>query len=830
MKKKEVDAITGRRRTRVLITRGLNCRPTYPINFNYARGMLIMHKPWSVNSPLNFNDKQKTIDTFKQMLENRDVPTSVLNQYTREVVNHQQERLDLVAKQGTLQANVDIDELDHDDAEEYLHHMNSSYFADGTGGYDLLSGEKVNIGLDHDWSQSPFEGRRSIKIDGSLYIQQLRDDCRHLYLTNESILITPTRKDGSKYTIDILSHEQRVVVLAVIDTVVKFLTNDEAYEPLRATVVGSGGTGKSLIINTIITIIREMTKSNGTVKVAAPSGCAAYNVGGCTLHSLLDINVQIPWRSLSEKKKSELMEKLENLLVFMIDERSMLNSKVVYAAEEHVRECVYNGHNSLERWGGVPVVLLFGDDYQLPPADKSGVIFGFTKYFCGPRATPITGRGKSSQVCDYEGTNILANMMTKYVFFLTKNFRALDKDDDALLSRLRVGEPTEEDADRLMNLHISHYSPDFITELENDPKCLWAFAKRHDMNLKNTEMLVKTSRRNNTPIARLRCQFDSNLTGSPARNSHFHGKKILPMLDICVDSQVCLETANIEPSCGLFVGSIGRVVEINYDKSVGPNNQNIDHLPNFVVVDIPTFKPPEGVSVWDENNPTVSLVLYHHKYCSNHITPTSYKSTIILQHVPIPPLMMRCDRGCCTATFMPMLLAHAVTIHRCQGMEAGYSEGDRWNRMVMDPSDTQWEIGSCCGTLYVSTSRGKTLGNKAVTHPKDSAIYWTGQNISFDRILNGTKKMDGQVCEAVKKRERWVEHLKKRAEVTTRELCTPKRLEEIKRTTYQTATAGNIVEDNESLRARIADIINSPNHVWAQKKGDWEVPRTYFAG
>ena len=92
MKKKEVDAITGRRRTRVLITRGLNCRPTYPINFNYARGMLIMHKPWSVNSPLNFNDKQKTIDTFKQMLENRDVPTSVLNQYTREVVNHQQER------------------------------------------------------------------------------------------------------------------------------------------------------------------------------------------------------------------------------------------------------------------------------------------------------------------------------------------------------------------------------------------------------------------------------------------------------------------------------------------------------------------------------------------------------------------------------------------------------------------------------------------------------------------------------------------------------------------------------------------------------------------
>ena len=79
-------------------------------------------------------------------------------------------------------------------------------------------------------------------------------------------------------------------------------------------------------------------------------------------------------------------------------------------------------------------------------------------------------------------------------------------------------------------------------------------------------------------------------------------------MDICVGAQVCLETANIEPNAGLFVGAIGRVVEIVYDKSVGPNSERRDHLPKYVVVDIPSFKPPSGVPVWDRNNPTVSVI------------------------------------------------------------------------------------------------------------------------------------------------------------------------------------------------------------------------------
>ncbi len=49
-------------------------------------------------------------------------------------------------------------------------------------------------------------------------------------------------------------------MLASIDTIVKFLNNDTEYKAVQATVIGCGGTGKSFIINTIISIAQNMTQ------------------------------------------------------------------------------------------------------------------------------------------------------------------------------------------------------------------------------------------------------------------------------------------------------------------------------------------------------------------------------------------------------------------------------------------------------------------------------------------------------------------------------------------------------------------------------------------
>ncbi len=102
------------------------------------------------------------------------------------------------------------------------------------------------------------------------------------------------QKDGSIYSLKNLSKQQQAVVIAAIDIIVKSLKNDKKFKPLQATVMGCGGNGKSFIINTIISIVRNMIQMNGTVKVGAPSGAAAYNVQGSTLHRLLGISVSRP--------------------------------------------------------------------------------------------------------------------------------------------------------------------------------------------------------------------------------------------------------------------------------------------------------------------------------------------------------------------------------------------------------------------------------------------------------------------------------------------------------------------------------------------------------
>ena len=91
-------------------------------------------------------------------------------------------------------------------------------------------------------------------------------------------------------------------------------------------------------------------------------------------------------------------------------------------------------------------------------------------------------------------------------------------------------------------------------------------------------------------------------------------------LDVCVGAHVCLETANIDPNSGLFVGAIGKVIDIVYDKSVGPNGDVDERLPNYIVVDFPSFKPPPGIEPWDRKNPTVSKDSYDREFVTSPLT------------------------------------------------------------------------------------------------------------------------------------------------------------------------------------------------------------------
>ena len=124
-------------------------------------------------------------------------------------------------------------------------------------------------------------------------------------------------------------------------------------------VTGRAGTGKS----TLLRCVRDMVKGN--VVVVAPTGLAAINVGGQTIHSFF----RLPPRLLRPEdvranRNAGLFRKLD---VLIVDEVSMVRADLMAAIDRALR---LNRGRPNEPFGGVCVVL-FGDLHQLPPVVAS---------------------------------------------------------------------------------------------------------------------------------------------------------------------------------------------------------------------------------------------------------------------------------------------------------------------------------------------------------------------------------------------------------------------------------------------------------------------------
>lgn len=623
------DPDSPRQKDRILVPRGLQCRPRYPVTYEYARGMLIMHRPWSIRQELTpiLEDKDLTVKIFLSMIGDREFPLRVLSEYNRTVQYSLWYQPECIAKEGKHSDRLlDLECTNDDEAEAYValehsRHLSSGESMKSPNNFDGTTG---NIGLDHDWSQLFFKGDRdAILLNGDLYTQNLKDA---FYNKSEEEddrkLFIPRRKNGQDYKLEDLNPKQQAVVLCALEAMIKFVTNDPTYEPFRATIVGCGGTGKSHIINTLTAIVRDLTNCNDSIQIAAPTGGAAFNVGGCTLHRLLSLSVDSKTLSanLSEDRQAQLATKLENMLMLIIDERSMLSSSLIAGAERNLRHCVYGQQNQKEVWGGVPVVLLFGDDHQLLPVIEKGVIAGYgLRHGIKVKGTDVstTYKTHNEQVQEAIGHDLFIKDLTTSVVNLTENYRARNDPYFAgLLDRLRIGTCTVEDAERLMKNSLHRYDDEDKRQIEDDPKTVWLFATNPERRRKNTEKLVEQSRKDNVPIARLKCQWYCNKRYGNGQGcvirSHFKNQNnILNSTDLCVEASVCISGINIVPEAGLYNGARGKVIDLVYDTVVGPNDKHNDHLPKYVVVDFPGLKLG-GAQPWDSKNPTVSIVHFNH--------------------------------------------------------------------------------------------------------------------------------------------------------------------------------------------------------------------------
>jgi len=123
-------------------------------------------------------------------------------------------------------------------------------------------------------------------------------------------------------------------------------------------VTGRAGTGKSTLLNHFV----NNTKKN--VAVVAPTGVAAYNVGGQTIHSFFGFPFGVLGNQPIHKHLyGRTRDALRSLDVLVIDEISMVNSDLMDAMDTMLRAA---RGKTKGPFGGVQVVM-FGDPYQLPP-------------------------------------------------------------------------------------------------------------------------------------------------------------------------------------------------------------------------------------------------------------------------------------------------------------------------------------------------------------------------------------------------------------------------------------------------------------------------------
>ncbi|CCE62806.1 hypothetical protein TPHA_0D01660 [Tetrapisispora phaffii CBS 4417] len=220
---------------------------------------------------------------------------------------------------------------------------------------------------------------------------------------------------------------------------------------------GSAGTGKSIILRTIIGRLNGLYGKD-TIAVTASTGLAASTIGGVTLHRWAGIGLGGgSLDSLVNKiqKNHELNASWKNTRVLIVDEISMVDGKFLDRLEEIARRV-----RKINRpFGGIQLVLT-GDFFQLPPVSKKE--YNEPPLFC------------------FESN--MWKLCVQKTILLTKVFRQQDNELVDILNKIRFGEIEDHMVQRLRSLRNEKRYSDGIKPTE-------LYATRREVESSNSRQL-----------------------------------------------------------------------------------------------------------------------------------------------------------------------------------------------------------------------------------------------------------------------------------------------------------------------------------------------------
>ncbi|MFH1856330.1 MAG: AAA family ATPase [Candidatus Omnitrophota bacterium] len=284
-------------------------------------------------------------------------------------------------------------------------------------------------------------------------------------------------------------------------------------------ITGKAGTGKS----TLLDYYRRTAQKK--LVVLAPTGVAALNVFGETIHSFFKFKPNITLRKVKKlsTEKSKIYKSLDSII---IDEVSMLRADLLDCIDKFLR---LNGKHSKQTFGGLQMIFI-GDLYQLPPV--------------------VIGREKEIFKKQYNNAYFFeANALKDFPFEfveLETVYRQKDENFIELLNAIRNNSVTEE--------HFSMLNKRANIDLpsENSGFCICLTTTNKTAAEINKQRLDELKAKIYSYPADIMGDFQEN--SYPADNE----------LNISINSQVMLLNNDTR---GRWVnGSIGSLKKIKYDE------------------------------------------------------------------------------------------------------------------------------------------------------------------------------------------------------------------------------------------------------------------------
>ncbi len=286
-------------------------------------------------------------------------------------------------------------------------------------------------------------------------------------------------------------------------------------------VTGRAGTGKS----TLLEYFRNTTKKN--VVVLAPTGVAALNVKGQTIHSFFRFKPGITPDRVKRLRSSKDSESVYHKLdIIVIDEISMVRADLLDCVDRFLR---LNGPETDKPFGGIQMAFI-GDLYQLPPVVTSSEKEVFQSLY----ETPY-----------FYGAQVFNSFEMEFVE-LEKIYRQSDEEFISLLNAIRNNSITPEGLD-LLNQRCQ---PDF----EPPPNDFYVY-------LTTTNRLAEEI--NSKRLAALNARlytFTGRIEGD-------FGQEYLPTktnLQVKVGAQVMM--LNNDTGGRWVNGSIGKIIDITQNR------------------------------------------------------------------------------------------------------------------------------------------------------------------------------------------------------------------------------------------------------------------------